>query len=172
MNATSLKISSSLINFFENRRLEILSSEAKILENLVLQEENSKIFCALIYGCEGAKYPSSQRMALTNSDPLLVRNFVFLLRKSFTLDESKWRVILQIHNNHNYTKLRKFWSEQLEIPQRKFLKPTITVPKNRKHRIDYRGTCTVRYYDYKIQLKLIGIFEAFMRKLALHGGIA
>jgi hypothetical protein len=55
----------------------------------------------------------------------------------------------------------------LKIPINKFYKPTVTKAKEGKHRANYLGTCAVKYFDYKLQLKLIGIYEQFMRKSSL-----
>jgi hypothetical protein len=134
-------------------------------------KDMNKLICAVLYGCEGAKYPASNKIAFTNSDDQLICTFVNLIRRSFVLDESKWRVHLQIHTDQDYPELIKFWSSLLKIDSNKFIKPTITSPNGKKHRNIYKGTCTVRYYDYRLQLKLIGIFGEFMRKSALQGGV-
>lgn len=148
-------------------RVDLKKSGSKILNGFKISPNLAKIFCAIIYGCEGAKYPASNCVALTNADPSLVLSFINLLRSVYKLDESKFRIILQIHSNQNYDKLSKYWSRILKIPINKFYKPTITTAREGKHRNNYLGTCTVKYYDYKLQLKLIGIFEAFMRKSSL-----
>lgn len=116
---------------------------------------------ALLYGCEGSKYPAQNGVAFSNSDPYLVLSFLKLLQKSFKLDKNKFSVHLQIHTTHDYQILKKYWSDLLKIPESKFIKPTIAVPKGNKHRDDYKGTCTLKYHDYTIQLKLLGIFDKF-----------
>ncbi len=162
----------TLIKNNESKRKEIVNSELHILENLKIDNNDAKLFCSILYGCEGSKYPASCGVMLTNSDPGMLQSFVSLMRKGFVLDENKWRAILQIHSDQNYKKLVDYWSDLLKIPSVKFFKPTITSPNGKKHRNIYYGTCTVRYYDYKIQLKLIGIFEEFMRKSSIIGGVA
>src|SRR5581483_1406939 len=125
----------------------------------------AKLFIALIYWCEGSKYPATNKINFTNSDISLMKVFVTLFRKAFFLDESKFRVHLQIHNTHNYDEIKQLWSDALNISPSQFLKPTITKAKGGKHRINYLGTCTVRYYDYKILLRITGIYEELIRKL-------
>lgn len=147
-------------------------SDVGIFRKIKFDVNLAKIFCGIIYGCEGSKYPASNCINFTNSEPKLVISFVNLLRNSYKLDEAKWRAHLQIHDSQNPRKLIEYWSRILKIPINKFYKSTITKTNEGKHRVNYLGTCTVKYYDYKLQLKLIGIFEAFMRKLALHGGVA
>lgn len=150
-----------------NLREHLKRTDQAIFEDVTITNKLAKIFCGIIYGCEGSKYPASNCVIFTNSEPELVQSFVNLFRKAYSLDESKWRVHLQIHSNQNNNHLAKHWSKILRIPLDKFYKPTTTKAKEGKHRVDYLGTCSVKYYDYKLQLKLIGIYEAFMRKSSL-----
>lgn len=138
-----------------------------IFEGFKIGTRLAKIFCGIIYGCEGSKYPASNCLILTNSEPKLLNSFITLLRLAYKLDESKWRVRLQIHSDQDYAKLAIFWSDTLKIPTSKFYKPTVTKAREGKHRVGYLGTCSIKYYDYKLQLNLIGIYEEFMRKSSL-----
>jgi len=150
----------------ERKRQKIKLSEIKSVNSFKrINKKTAKILAAILYWCEGSKYPSTNKMDLTNSDPKLLKIFLKLLRTSFNLDESKFRVKLQIHDTHDFEKIKKYWSKILSIPQSQFMKPTITKPTGRKHRKEYFGTCTVRYHDYKLQLKLIGIYEEFAKNL-------
>ena len=154
-----------LIKYNDKIRTELLDSEKGIADKVKLDKDSCKLFCALLYGCEGAKYPASSGVSLTNSDPELIVTFVQLLRQGFELDQNKWRVHLQIHDDQDFKKLVKYWSGLLDIPEDKFFNPTVTHARGGKHRNKYFGTCSVRYGDYKIQLRLIGIFKEFLRKL-------
>jgi predicted transcriptional regulator len=162
---------SNTIRTHQKRRRLLLNSESKIFSILSFDKNYAKLFCGILYGCEGSKYPASGG-ALANADPELVLCFLTLFRKAFSINEGRLRVHLQVHDNQNYKKLISYWSSLLNIPESQFYKPTVTIPHGRKHRDKYLGTCTVKYYDYKLQLKLIGIFEAFMRKSTLVGGVA
>jgi hypothetical protein len=163
---------SSVIRTHQKRRRLLLNSENNILNTVNFDENNAKIFCGILYGCEGSKYPANNGVALANADPELILCFLTLFRKAFTIDRTKLRVHLQIHSNQNYEQLLTYWSGLLSVSKSQFYKPTITEPHGRKHREKYLGTCTIKYFDYKLQLKLIGIFEKFMRKSSLVGGVA
>lgn len=158
----------------ENERIR---KKLKDFETSVIPKINSisknqaKFLAAMLYGCEGAKYPSSNRINFTNSDPDLILTFLKLLKKSFDLDKKKFSIHLQIHTNHDYQKLRKFWADFLSVSEDCFIKPTIREPRGKKHRSNYMGTCTLRYRDYQIQLKLLGIFEKFIKKGQRMGGL-
>jgi hypothetical protein len=153
----------------DRKRREIKNSEIRnFIQIHDLSKNDAKIWLSLLYWCEGSKYPASNAVTLVNSDPLLVELFIYLLRRSFPLDESKFKVHLQIHTIQNYNHIKLFWSKFLHIPENQFIKPTITLRKGGKYRRDYVGTCTVKYQDYAIQLKLMGIYEFLANKILNH----
>lgn len=146
----------------EKRRQELRTSEVSVVPGIrKISKNEAKFLAGLLYGCEGSKYPAHNGVAFANSDPSLVSAFLGLLRKGFDLQENKFTVHLQIHTTHNSTKTKRFWAKLLSIKEDHFIKPTITPPTGKKHRHNYMGTCTLRYRDYRIQLKLLGIFEGF-----------
>jgi hypothetical protein len=156
-----------LLRNIRNRYL-LKISETDVLHKVALRDKNNaKLWAAIMYWCEGAKYPSSNRVDIANSDIELIKTFIYLLRKGFTLDESKFSVHLQIHNTQNFEDIKAIWSRELHIPSLQFLRPTITKATGGKHRTTYIGTCNLNYRDYKLQLKLIGLYESFVKKLGL-----
>jgi hypothetical protein len=122
--------------------------------------------------CEGSKYPAHRGVAFANIDPALIATFLQLLKKGYDLDQNKFAVHLQIHTTQDYEELRRFWSKLLALPEKRFCKPTVKAPKGGKHRKVYMGTCTLKYWDYRIQLKLLGIFERFIKQTVIKGNIA
>lgn len=147
----------------ERRRNEIRQSEKSCVSPIdKLSRRQAKFYASLLYGCEGSKYPAQKGVAFANSDPKLILTFLSLLRKGFDLDTKKFSVHLQIHTTHDFNELKKYWANFLTLSEECFIKPTVTTPKGGKHREIYMGTCTLRYYDYKIQLKMLGIFEVFL----------
>lgn len=156
----------SILQKYSKKRADIKKSETTIIKHLSeIHVDTAKILTAIIYWCEGSKYPASNALTFVNSDPELVKVFVLLLRRAFTLDESKFTVHLQIHTSHDFEKTKLFWSNLLNIDSRAFIKPTVTIPRGKKHREVYYGTCTIKYYDFRLLLKLMGIYEAFAQKL-------
>lgn len=155
-----------LRSLHERKRTQLKESEPLGNEDMTrMTSRRAKLFAAIMYWCEGAKYPASNKVAFTNSDPDLIQTFLELLRKGFRLNKKKLRVHLQIHTNQNYEALKQYWVEKLDIQGELFIKPTMTSPNGKKHKAQYYGTCTVRYQDYRLQLKLIGLYEEFARKI-------
>lgn len=159
--------SSSFLANNERRRKNIKQSELAALNSLkTINTNTAKIFVSLLYWCEGAKYPASNALQFVNSDPSLMNTYITLLRKAFILDELKFRIQLQIHTTHNYEEVRNMWSKLLRIPTAQFIKPTITEKRGGKHRADYQGTCSLKYQDVALQLKVIGIYEGVSQLIA------
>ncbi len=153
----------------ERIRERIIGEEKELLKNFDIKridKSRLKLLASILYWCEGSKYPGETRMCFTTSDEEMMRVFIFLLRKGFKLDEKKFRVHLQVHKTHNLEKLRRFWSNLLKIPESQFIKPTITTPTGNRHRRNYKGTCTLRYNDYRILLKLIAIYKDLSRDIS------
>lgn len=156
----------TLILSNERKRQEFREADRDVVEKYDLADKaKAKLVVALLYWCEGSKYPSSTAVTMVNSDPELMKTFVRLLRRAYELDESKFHVHVQIHTTHDFEKVREYWSKMLQIEPSRFIKPTITRPNGKKHRNEYLGTCTVKYQDYRLLLKLMGIYDAFAKKI-------
>ncbi len=135
------------------------------LENIATDTNSARVFSSLLYWCEGSKHPSTNFVAFSNSDEKLVKTFLSLLRKGFRIDESKLLAHLQLHTTHDINASIKYWAKLLKIPENKFYRPTITKPNKLRKRNDYRGTCTIKYFDVKLLLGLMGIYESFCKKI-------
>ena len=136
----------------------------ELIKRLEIDTESAKILSSMLYWCEGSKYPSSNFIAFSNSDQALVKTFLELFRRGFKPIEDKIKVHLQLHTTHDVPESTKFWSNLLCVPKAQFYKPTITEPANNMKRINYRGTCTVRYYSVGCLWEITGAFEEFSKK--------
>jgi len=99
----------------------------------------------MLYWCEGAKYPGTNRIEFVCSDENMQVVFIKLMRKAFygELVENKFRVMLKLHTTHNVNKSVDYWSHILDIPISQFVKPHITVKKGTRYRHVYNGTASV-----------------------------
>jgi len=137
----------------------------KNTENLIINQNTAKIFTSMIYWCEGFRYSNCNCVGFANSDTNLIKTFLELFRIGFNPKEEKMRVHLQLHTTHDKKDMISFWSNLLKISEDQFYKPTITKPMNKMKRIGYKGTCTIKYYDFKLYNEIIGTYEAFFKKL-------
>lgn len=133
------------------------------LKNVNLFSELSLLLCTMIYQCEGSK-SIKDSVTFTNSDPDLIKTFLFLFRKSFDLDENKFRVLMHLHNYHNENLQKKFWSNITGIPIQKFLKTTNKVNTGLYKKEDYQGCIQVRYKDVKIGRIISAVAKKFMER--------
>ncbi len=81
-----------------------------------LSQNDAKLLLSLLYWCEGCKYPGSNHIEFVSSDELMQQAFLKLLRFAYKgeLDESKFRVLLQLHTTHNVNQQITYWSKFVE----------------------------------------------------------
>lgn len=139
---------------FEIRKIEFTKIQARLL-------------CSFLYWGEGAKSGSS--VSLINSDPELVKTFLFLLRKGFNLDEKKFRCLVHVHEYHNNDEIKKYWSSVTKIPLTQFQKSFRKKNSAKTIRDGYKGSVAVKYYDHKIYKELKLLYKAFYKEMVLRG---
>ncbi len=135
-----------------------------------IDKVTAQLLLSLLYWCEGAKYPSNSSVAYTSSDIQQVKVFLALLRKAHVINTEKIRCKLQIHSTHDYEAFLELWSKELGLSKDQFYKPTVTYAKFKRKRNNYKGTCTIKYFDIKLLFNIMGCYENFAKNLL--GGIA
>lgn len=148
----------------ENKRSEILKSiniNCTALKNPKKHSKDLlKIYLSLLFWGEGSK--KERRLTFTNSDPKMIVSYLYLLRKSFNIDESKFRAVIHLHPYHNYGEMLKFWVDVTKIKN-----SNITIYKKKNSGIrkskNYKGCISVRYYDVNILDELFIIIERFKK---------
>ncbi len=125
-----------------------------------------KLIAAIFIWTEGEK-GGFTRLGFTNSDPKMISTFMYALRKSFKLDEEKFRAIVHIHKYHNETEILKFWSRVTNIPLNKFNKSYLKPHTGKRKRENYMGSLHVTYYDYKVAHELASLYNTFANSIRL-----
>ncbi len=122
---------------------------------------------SLLYWCEGAKYPATSSLAFTSSDVEMQKVFIKLLRKAYPneINESKIKIVLQIPSEFNVYETINYWSNILNIPTNQFYKPHITSTKGNRFRTSYHGTCSLRYHDYRLLLRIMGSYNQISKQI-------
>ena len=147
----------------QNKLLEqkTLSKNAKNLLNKINIDTNTrKLICSIFFWTEGGKYTNSV-VNFINSDPSMISTFLALLRKSFPIDESKFRALIHIHDYHNKRRLMTFWSELTNIDLKQFNKCYLKPHTRIRKRDGYMGCIRIKYYDAKIAKELRTIYNTF-----------
>jgi len=124
----------------------------------------TKLFCCILYWCEGGKYDNTF-VQFTNSDPIIVKAFLSLLRKSFLLDENKFRACIHLHPYHNKKKQTIFWSKVTNFPTKLFIKPFKKQNTGKRIKQNYQGCLQIRYYDSNVSRDLLMTGQALFEKM-------
>ncbi len=154
------KIRQIMDNYFE--------SASRKFQVEKLNPEISRAICAVMYWCEGAKNHYSG-VRFTNSDPSLVSAFLHFFRKSFQVDETKFRVCVHLHKYHKKSKQLEFWSKVTKIKKDRFIKPFNKPNTEKRIRENYQGCISVYYHSNDMARQLLMTARAFLSK---HGGVA
>ncbi len=126
---------------------------------LTMSQELWKLFCALLWWCEGNKDTSMIRF--TSSDASLIQNFLYTLRSGFSIDESKFRALVHLHTYHDNTLQRRYWSKTTGIPLQQFHASFQKKNTGIRTKEDYQGCVAISYYDAKIAKELEALYNAF-----------
>lgn len=151
----------------ENRKSELNISAGEIISrlNISVDPTLSKVFCSLLYWGEGNK--TGHRVAFVNSDPIMIATFAKLFRQSFPLDESKLRGLVHIHEYHNETEIKNYWSKITNIPLSQFTKSYLKPHTGKTIKPGYKGTCRISYSDTRIVDELKAVYNELAKSLGL-----
>lgn len=152
-------------------RQSVRERAASIASGIRLSPRWNRVLCAMLYLCEGSKYPAARCLGFGNSDPRLIRCFLRLFRQSFAVDERKFRCQIMHRWDQSLPGLIRYWSQATGMPNRQFYRNqadprTRATPTLRK---DYRGVCYVQYTSTDLQFTLQCLGEAVMKMVELEG---
>jgi transposase-like protein len=133
-----------------------------ILDQISFTPPVCKLICAILFWAEGSK--TNRRLEFTNSDPSMIALFIRLLRQSYDLDETKFRVCLHLHDYHDAEEMLDFWSRITKIPLNQFIKPYRKPHTGLRKKKDYKGCASVRYYNSQIACQLEALYNRLSEK--------
>lgn len=148
------------------KRLLQSASDAKdVLDCIDTQNENLlDLALALLYLGEGFKKIDDTGMG--NTDPLVLKTFLVLMRKIYKIPDSAIRCQLHLRADQSSLAMKKFWSRALGIPTKNF---TFVYKDKRtsgsKTYPDYHGVCSIRCGNVAIKRKLINLSRGFCEKI-------
>ncbi|MDP1719301.1 MAG: hypothetical protein Q8L24_02660, partial [bacterium] len=99
----------------EKRLAKAQVDAEKFLNSIDFKDKNiSEIALAMLYMGEGIK--SNPETGMGNSDPLILKTFLYILEKNHNLDIRKIRCELYLRADQNSNKMKRFWAHELNIP--------------------------------------------------------
>jgi transcriptional regulator with XRE-family HTH domain len=144
------------------KELKLISANCSVLMSEKYDIDDYKLFLALLYWGEGGK--TNNYFNFINSDPEMIKSFLYLFRKSFVVDEEKFRVRLHLHEYHDIKEMIDFWPGIAGIEKNKF---SIY---NKSHtginkKPGYKGCISVRYGNSKIFKEIFIIIDRFIKTI-------
>jgi len=114
---------------------------------------------AFLYLGEGSKWSGHSGLMLGSSDNNIIKLYLHLLKKCYSLDAGKLKCRISYRADQNINLLEKYWSKVTGIPIKNFYKTKPdprTVGKPTKNK-DYKGVCVIMGGGTAIQLELEAI---------------
>lgn len=130
-----------------------------------LNKNVCKLLLSILYLGEGSKHKSARELRLGNADSEIIKFYLKLLYKCFPVSKKKFRVCIGCRVDQNVKELEEYWHSVTKIPFSQFHKTQIdrrTIGKKTKKK-DYKGVCTITYYDTRIQLELEELAQQIMK---------
>lgn len=143
---------------------EINQKTEKELEFINFDRTDYRVMASLLYWAEGGKRRDCE-IRFANSDPRMVKTFIHFLRKSYDLDELKFRALVHIHEYHNEEEIKQFWSEITNIPLSQFYRSYKKPNTAKRKRDGYKGVLALYYSDRKVARQLKSIYNAIANRI-------
>jgi hypothetical protein len=133
-----------------------------------LSEREFLVAGAALYAGEGAKGDGA--VVFANSDPRMIAFFCAWLRHFFTIDESRLRVRLYLHQGLDLVVATTYWSQVTGIPEAQFLSPYRAAPDpSIRHAKHVHGCAGVRYSCTATHRSIMGLVGALLSDVAIPG---
>ena len=136
----------------------------QIQKKFILPLNKHELYLAglFLYWGEGTKTRSSS-LSISNTDPSLIKFFLFWLTKSLSVPKRKLKIELHLYKDMNIDKEIKFWSDILKISPKQFYKPYIkkSLLKSINHKGGFgHGTCNVTFGNARLSEKILMAIKA------------
>jgi len=111
-----------------------------------------------LYWGEGGKTKNAAKLTISNTDPSLIKFFIYWLERSLGVPRDKMKVQLHLSSDMSIDKEINFWSKTLKINKKQFTKPYIKeslfIKVNHKYGFGH-GTCNLAIGDARLSERVI-----------------
>jgi|WetSurMetagenome_2_1015567.scaffolds.fasta_scaffold08751_8 hypothetical protein len=146
------------------KRMEVIEKEAsRFLKSVNLTKTMAELIFSSFYLAEGAKRRGSFEIA--NSNPEILSGFWNLMKILYPLNKDKIHCHLYLRQDQSEKKLKEYWSNILNIPEKQFIKSQFDKRAVSPTRENYKGVCSIYYCDVNLQKRAITIGEELLKKL-------
>lgn len=149
----------------ENRLKSAQTEAEKIISKLDFNNRNIlELSLAMLYFGEGFK--KKPETGIGNSDPLILKFFIVLLKKVYNINIKSIKCSLHLRMDQDPEVLKLYWSKELNIPLENFRKSSIDKRTAESKTYDsYHGVCVVRCGNVAIQRKLVYLSKIYCEKI-------
>lgn len=150
----------------KQKRLDEAEKKAlQVLKNINTDDSNIiELSLAMLYYGEGTK--KTDETAIGNSDPLILKFFLAMLKNVYNLDVRKIRCELNLRADQDPEKMKRFWARTLKLPLSSFKRVYIDKrTEGSKTYPYYKGVCNIKCGNVAIQRKLVRISNLFCKKI-------
>lgn len=117
----------------------------------------------MLYMAEGDKR-DQYSIGLANTDPSLIRFFIWWLERFLKIPPSKIRVQLHLYESMDLNAERAFWIKETDLSEKQFYRPNIRTlrPGSFSYQGSFRhGTCKINVYGLRFKSELTLSIKAF-----------
>jgi len=138
-------------------RLNVFYNEEK---SKILPMSKKELYLAglFLYWGEGSKSQNSAQLLISNTDPVVIKFFIYWAEESFNVPREKFSVQLHLYSDMDIDKEIGFWSKELKIEKKQFIRPYIkeSLSSQITHKGAFgHGTCNLRIGDVRLFEKVI-----------------
>jgi hypothetical protein len=150
-------------DYVKQKDLLIQNKAKEVVKGIELNNKHQMIICAVLFWCEGGKDVRGG-IQFINSDPIMIRLFLKLLREAFGVEEEKFRALVHLHDYHDKDTTLKYWSDITRIPLSRFYKPYRKPNTGKNYHEGYRGCVSIRYSDSQLGKFLKMLYIEFSKE--------
>ncbi|KKR13626.1 MAG: hypothetical protein UT42_C0043G0007 [Candidatus Falkowbacteria bacterium GW2011_GWA2_39_24] len=124
--------------------------------------DQCKLILAMLYWGEG--YKNGRSVTFMNSDPNMIKIYLFLFRKCFKINKDKLRAVIHLHEYHDQIKMIDYWSKITHIGKDKikiYKKEHTGIRKKE----NYPGCISIRYNNAVIFDEVMLIINRFQKAI-------
>lgn len=150
----------------KNQRMKIAEDQAReVFEEIDVADRNIiELALAMLYLGEGFK--KSPTTGIGNSDPMILIFFITILKKIYNVKVEDLSCYLHLRADQDPEILKRYWSQQLNIPIENFGKSSIDKRTAGSQTYNsYKGVCVVRCKSIAIQRKLVYLSRIYCQKI-------
>lgn len=148
----------------KRQRLQDAEEWAEPLTNQVIHDANALILMAsALWLGEGSR--ADDVLKFGNSDARIIMGWLEILRRCFSIDESKLACQLAISEGMPDQELKEYWSAITRIPLDRFHKSSIKKGQPPIEREGYKGVCTVVYFSAALRRQIGALGYQILDKL-------